>query len=118
MTTGQHWEVFRNAERLLRSAQTLFDSGDYRTAISIAVLAAEETGKIGLLGMNAAEQQGAAAERKMPYERQLSDHNCKLDYFFVICQMHMLECSQKLLMEKLGLPDTRDGRTLRTQSSQ
>lgn len=39
----------KNANRLLVSAKVLFDNGDYASAVSLAVLAVEEAGKVSIL---------------------------------------------------------------------
>jgi AbiV family abortive infection protein len=95
----QHLAIFKNAERLLSDAGHLFEVERYRSSIALAILAAEEIGKIGILGLNDEERAASVVETGQSFERQLSSHRCKLSSFFSMCQLHMMAKVERAVLK-------------------
>jgi AbiV family abortive infection protein len=107
---SSHRAVLENAKRLVSDAQHLFDVGRLRSSIALVILAAEEIGKIGILGLNDEERTASEKETGQTFERQLSNHWAKLSAFFSFCQIHMMRRVEQAALKAKNLPDTKEGR--------
>lgn len=105
-----HSAILENAKRLISDAKHLFDAERVRSAMALAILAAEEIGKIGILGLNDEERAASVAETGQSFERQLSSHWCKLNSFLSMCQIQMMDKVERIALKARNLPDTREGR--------
>ena len=95
----------RNAERLLHSAQLLFEAKDYASAISLAILSIEESGKASLLrGLALADDEKSIKECWKDYRTHIKK-NVEFGLITVLHQSKIsLEDLKPLFMSDNAIP--------------
>src|SRR4051794_18243723 len=101
--SATHEQVFENAQRLMEDARHLFNDKRYKSSISLAVLAAEEIGKILILSL-------PADLRGKDFRKHLSDHREKLNAFAVMSLFQIMERIELEALKTRGLPNNSSGR--------
>ena len=96
-------KIIANAERLLEDAKHLYAAKRFRSAVSLAVLAAEEIGKVVILSL-------PHDLRSKDYVNSLSSHREKLAAFAVMACEQMVEKVESETLKTIGLPNTQEGR--------